>query len=120
MRLVFLLVMVAVLYHELSCQERPTKHARKKHRTKTTPSTALEPDAGGPDTTRPADVQTLAVDETGKSLSVSDDDPTDPSKLSPGGVANSTHEKNPHHHIPPPFIYASEKLNKTHATMFKR
>ncbi len=122
MRIYLIMLILAVLFHEFSCQDRPTKNARKKQRTKTTASSAIEPDGVSPDTTRLPEIQPIVVDEVDKPLSGEANKLLeDPSKLSPiTGSANSTNDKNPHQHIPPPFIYASEKLNKTHANMFKR
>ena len=123
MRIIFQIVLIfALIHNELNCQEdgggtsirRPTKHARKKHRTKTTKASETVTE-----TPLPATLPEL-TDEAGKPLSMSEEGNDDSEKLGNGSEGGSIDADNPHHHIASPFIYADEKLNQTHADMFKR
>lgn len=86
-----------------------TRHGRKKHRKQHRLKTTTPGPAPAVDITTPA----MSLDD--KKLLVN-------GEMSPDELdgANTTAEGAPKHHFPSPFIHSKEKLNKTHANMFKQ
>lgn len=116
--LILLVVVVCIfVYTPARCQDerpqrphRPTGQGsnRKKHRTRTTSTTPLPADSPQLTDTVVVTDKPLLTDNAGVPI------------LNENKLENSTDEANAHHHIPSPFIYSTETLNKTHANMFKK